>query len=292
MDKLAMTLAEESSAVDAWKKIFVKPAGKSWADATVAVKTNQIDRQRTRAPVMGKVCHVLTDVVGVKGSNIHIYDACHGGDGWSGNSIGRENLFKDLPEGVHAADRWGGFNLETSLPAPYFAGERKTKCLDHLVRGEVDVLVNIALCKGHGAEFGGFTMCMKNHFGTFNPRPSHRDGGGADYLIAINKTPEILGQIDPLSGEVIHPRQQLCIIDALWASEPGPGGLPTAQPNALMMGTFAPAMDYLTATRFRRDTMGWRVSEEVLGRFLTEFGYREADLLGGGQIVDALAATA
>ncbi|MHC4789021.1 MAG: twin-arginine translocation signal domain-containing protein [Planctomycetota bacterium] len=137
MDKLAMTLAEESSAVDAWKKIFVKPAGKSWADATVAVKTNQIDRQRTRAPVMGKVCHVLTDVVGVKGSNIHIYDACHGGDGWSGNSIGRENLFKDLPEGVHAADRWGGFNLETSLPAPYFAGERKTKCLDHLVRGEV-----------------------------------------------------------------------------------------------------------------------------------------------------------
>ncbi|MHC4789022.1 MAG: hypothetical protein ACYS8K_07435, partial [Planctomycetota bacterium] len=84
-------------------------------------------------------------------------------------------------------------------------------------------------------------------------RGGHRDGGGADYLIAINKTPEILGQIDPLSGEVIQPRQQLCIIDALWASETGPGGLPTAQPNALMMGTVAPAMDYLTATRFRRD---------------------------------------
>ena len=49
LDKLACALAEEGAAADAWKKIFVKPAGKSWGDAVVAVKTNNIAEQHTRS---------------------------------------------------------------------------------------------------------------------------------------------------------------------------------------------------------------------------------------------------
>jgi hypothetical protein len=288
MDKMAMALAEESAAADAWKKVFVKPPGRSWADTVVAIKTNQIAEQRTRPPVMNKVCRVLTDVLGVKGSNIYVYDASHGGS----NSIATENHFTGLPEGVHLADAWGGSNTMTGVPGPYFNGQRQTMCMGHLVRKEVDILVNIALCKGHGWEFGKFTMSMKNHFGTFDPQPSHRRGGGADYLLAINKTPEILGSMDPQTGNVLYPRQQLCIVDALWASLPGPQGLPTAQPNALLMGVFAPAVDHVTALRFRNDAMGWPVNEQFAERLLTEFGFAAADLPNGGQIIDALTAGA
>lgn len=286
IDRMAMALAEEDSVADAWKRILLRPAGKSWADTVVAVKTNQIAEQRTRPPVMGKVCRVLTDVLGVKGSNVHIYDACHGGN------ITRENHLQDLPEGVHLADQWGSYNAVTRLPAPYFDGQRESTCLGHLVRDEVDILINVALCKGHGWEFGKFTMSMKNHFGTFDPGPSHRKGGGADYLIAINKTPEILGRMDPKTGDVLYPRQQLCIVDALWASDPGPGGQPTSQPNALLMGVCGPVVDYVGAMRFRKDHMGWPVNEQLAQRFLTEFGFAAADLPNDGQIIDALAASA
>ncbi len=281
VDRMAMALAEQRDAASAWKGIFVKPAGKSWSDVTVAIKTNQIAQQRTRSAVMGKVCRVLTDQVGVKTQNIHIYDACHGGS-MPGNP------WKGLPEGVHMESKWGGYNAEVTVPEPYFDGSRTSVCLDHVVAGDVDILVNIALCKGHNAQFGGFTMAMKHHFGTFNPRLSHQEGGGADYLIGINKTPQILGEMDPATGEVLFPRQQLVIIDALWASEGGPGGLPSAQPNALLMGTFNPVVDYVAATRLRRDTMGWRINEQVLQRFQSEFGWAADELPNGGQIIDAL----
>ncbi len=283
MDRMAMALAEEGNAADAWKKIFLVPAGKSASDVVVGVKTNQIAQQRTRSAVMSKVCHVLTDVIGVKGSNIYIYDACHGG------GMAANNPFKGLPEGVSLADQWGGSEVPTRVPAPYWAGEREARCLGHLVRGEVDILVDLALCKGHVHQFGKFTMSCKNHFGTFEPGPSHREGGGADYLIGINKSPEILGAIDPKTGSVLFPRQQLCIVEALWASEPGPHGLPTAQPNALLMGTCTASLDYMGAMRLRRDMMGWSVNEQLCARLLEEFGFSEADLPNDGQIIDALA---
>jgi len=280
MDRLAMGLAEEKGAADAWKKILVKPADKSWGDVVVAVKTNQIADQRTRSAVMSKLCHVLTDVLGVKGSNVYIYDACHGGN------MSKNNPFKGLPEGVHIADQWGGYNMRVTVPAPYAKGQRQAKCLDHLVKDEVDILVNVCLCKGHGSNFGGFTISMKNHFGTFDPQPSHGDGGGADYLIAINKSPQILGRMDPANGNVLFPRQQLCIVDALWASNRGPQDLPDSQPNVLLMGTFGPVVDYVGAMRFRKDMMHWPVNEQVALRFLTEFGLSESSLPNGGKIID------
>ncbi len=285
MDRAAIALAQESAAADAWRKIFLKPPSKSWGDTVVAIKTNQIAIQRSRSAVMSKLCHVLAGL-GVKGSNIYIYDACHG------SGMSRDNPFKGLPDGVHLADQWGGSDTNTTVPAPYFKGDHQAPCLGHLVRGEVDILVNVGLCKGHGAEFGAFTLSLKNHFGTFSPGPSHQDGGGADYMFGINKSKEILGEIDATTGNVLFPRQQLCVIDCLWASDPGPGTPTDSQPNALFMGTFGPVLDYVIAMRFRKDTMGWRVNERLAQRFLTDFGFSESDLPNGGRLIDATAPAA
>jgi hypothetical protein len=282
IDRMAMVLADERDPALAWRKILVKPAGKVWPDVTVALKTNHIAMQRVRSAVVSKVCRVLTDVAGVKGENVHLYDACHGG------SINREAIYSDLPAGVRIENQWGGSNAQVPVPAPYLGGQKQARCLGPLASGQVDILINVALCKGHSPQFGRFTMACKNHFGTFDPGPSHGAGGGPDYLLGINKSAQILGEIDPDKGGVAFPRQQLCIVDALWASDPGPSGPPTAQPNALLMGVFGPALDYVAATDFRRDTMGWPINEPITQRFLTEFGFSPSDLPDGGKIVDAL----
>jgi hypothetical protein len=141
------------------------------------------------------------------------------------------------------------------------------------------------MCKGHSSKFGGFTMTMKNHFGTFDPSPGHRSGA-LDYLIAINQTPEVLGPMDPRTGKILYPRQQLCIVDALWASEGGPGGYSRSQPNFLAMGVLSPVVDYVVATQFRGVRMGWQPNLEVTRRMLAEFGFNENDLPAGGKIIE------
>ena len=287
MDRMACALAEEKRPSDAWRRIFVKPPAKSWKDTVVAIKTNNIFQQQTRSAVMAKFCDVLVDVIGVRASNIFIYDSCHGAD------MLKKTPFKGLPEKVNVAALWEGIKKETAVPAPWSnlpalesKGVSKAGCIGPLVEGKVDILINIALCKGHVASYGQFTMLMKNHLGTFSPRPAHAEGG-TDYLIAINKTPEILGKLD-IDGSVVFPRQQLCFIDALWASLKGPTGLSSAQPNRFFMGSFAPVVDYTVANRFRREVMEWPIDEKVTARFLTDFGLEKEDLLDGGAVIDAL----
>ena len=197
----------------------------------------------------------------------------------------RTTPFSGLPEGVQMEDRWGGVTAFTRVPEPWRKKENQARCLPHLVDGSVDILINISMCKGHSDTFGGFTMTMKNHFGTFDPSPGHRQGA-TDYLMAINQTPEILGPMDKRTGQVLYPRQQLCIVDALWASEDGPGGNPRTQPNMLAMGVFSPVLDYLMAARFRKGRMGWDVNMEVTRRMLTDFGFQESDLPEGGKIIE------
>jgi hypothetical protein len=264
---------------DAWKRIFVKPSGKAWSDVHVAIKTNNIAQQQTRNAVMSKICRVLTEEMGIRPGNIAIYDACHGGD------MIKKTPFAGLPDGCRLEEKWGGFSGKTPIPRPWKDGEGVTECLDPLARGDIDILVNIALCKGHSPSFGGFTMCMKNHLGTFNPRPHAHAPGGTDYLLAINKSPLLLGKIDGKKKRTERPVQQLCLVDSLWASEPGPGGNSTAQPNRLFLGTFGPVVDYLVAHRFRKETMGWSIHEEVTERFLTDFGFARADLPNEGRIL-------
>jgi hypothetical protein len=278
MDKLVCALVETHKPEEAWRTIFVRPSHKAWSETVVALKTNHIALQHSRSAVMSGLCHALTDIVGVKAHNIHIYDGCHGSD------MDRETPFTGLPEGTRIEGRWGGIDTRTSVPSPW-EGTGGTKCIKHLVNGSVDILVNISMCKGHSSNFGGFTMTMKNHFGTFSPSPGHRSGA-QDYLMAINQTPEILGPMDERTGKVLYPRQQFCIVDALWASKHGPGGNPSHQPNFLAIGVTSPVVDYVMATKFRGEKMGWSYNKDVTGRMLAEFGYSESDLPNGGKILD------
>jgi hypothetical protein len=279
MDKLVCRLVDTRNPEEAWRAIFLKPSRKSWSETVVAIKTNHISQQHTRSAVVAKVCTTLVHLLGVTPTNIHIYDATHG------KGMSQDTPFSGLPAGVRIEDRWGGVTTLTDVSAPWQKGDNKARCLKHLVDGTVDILVNIALCKGHSDKFGGFTMTMKNHLGTFDPSYAHRSGA-TDYLMAINQTPEILGSMDKKGGHVLFPRQQLCIVDALWASEGGPSGYPRHQPNFLAMGVFSPVLDYILATQFRAQKMGWDIDREITRRLLTDFGYAESDLPDGGKILE------
>jgi len=281
IDKLACGLARRRNPEAAWRTIFVKPPRKSWSDTIVAIKTNNIARQHTHSAVMSKICHALTDILGVNAFNIHIYDACHG------RNMGRSTPFAGLPEGCRIEDRWGGSNTYTSVSKPWenTDTEGRSECLKYLVDGTVDILINMAMCKGHSRRFGGFTMTMKNHLGTFSPDYVHEEGG-QDYLMAINQTKEILGSMDRRTGKVLYPRQQLCLVDALWACKRGPGGNPSHQPNFLAMGVMSPVVDYQVATKFRGERMGWKPNMRAARRMLTEFGFTEDDLPAGGRIIE------
>ncbi len=284
VDAMAMALTEEKNISDAWKAIFVKPAGKSWSDVVVAIKTNNIARQHTRTAVMRKICRVLVDEIGVKGSRIFIYDGCHGAD------MTKKTPFEDLPDGCHIASRWGKIKSPVPIPSPWKEGGMKADCMANLAANEADILVNIALCKGHYPRYGAFTMTMKNHLGTFDPRWAHEKqdpDNQTNYLFGINRTPEVVGEIDPGSGKVLFPRQQLCLIDAIWASEKGPMCDTSHQPNRLFMGTFSPVLDYHVARRFRKNVMKWAIDETVTERFLTDFGFEKSDLIDQGKIIDA-----
>ena len=279
MDKIACGLADTRNEGEAWRAIFIKPPLKSWSDTVVAIKTNYLGVQFTRSAVMAKTCHVLTDILGVVPSNIHIYDAC------TGQNMDR-TPFQGLPQGVRLERDWGGIQTTTSVPPPSI--ESKSRCVKHLVSGAVDILINISMCKGHQFTYGNFTMTMKNHFGTFSPNPGHdTPKASLDYLIAINQTPEILGTMDDKTGKVLFPRQQLCLVDALWASEDGPGSRPSHQPNFLAMGVLSPVVDYVVATQFRGKKMGWEPNKDVIRRMLSGFGYSASDLPGGGKLIEA-----
>lgn len=278
MDRIACTLADVSRAPDAWKTIFVKPPKKSWADTVVAIKTNNIAQQHTRSAVISKICHTLVNIQGIRSVNIHIYDGVHGA------TMATSTPFAGLPEGVRIEGRWGGPSQKTSIPAPWKGSGGTSECLRPLVDGSVDLLVNISMCKGHSVQYGGFTMTMKNHLGTFAPSPIHTNQG-LEYLIAINKTPEILGTMDNRTGTVLFPRQQLCIVDALWASKGGPGGCPSHQPNFLAMGVFSPVVDYYIATTFRGRMMGWEPNLDATLQIIEDFGYSPRDLAAAGGLV-------
>jgi hypothetical protein len=54
----------------------------------------------------------------------------------------------------------------------------------------------------------------------------------------------------------------------------------------MAMGVTSPVVDYLVATSFRKAAMDWPVEMGPTGKFLTEFGYKAADLPNGGKIID------
>ncbi len=262
INAMACVLAQKSSPAEAWALIFRKPEAKQWSEVKVAIKPNGDSKNISRVAVIDAICSALLGL-GVRAENIVLY-------GYAKVSVDqtvkyRPFVGKGLPAGIvlsRGHDALGGI-AQAAIPKPH-AGV--FDCAADLANGSVDILVNIAVNKGHMLHtFGGISLTMKNHAGTFEMPLRFHAAGGLDYIIAFNKSEAILGGTPP--------RQQLCIVDSLFANTSGPDGIPNKRPGALSMGTFGPAVDWTVAKRIREPLMGCR-HPRFLGKILTEFGFQ------------------
>ena len=295
LDQMAMLLTNKTSAADAWSTIF--RSSKSWASTKVAMKTNGIGSNTTNRPrvaIYKKITDVLVDQLGVQPSNIILYDNCDNATTYYSPSLSLTDSTKIRAVISSRASALGGFKAVTLTNA------QGISCAADLVDGNIDILVNVAACKSHNGtgghfSYGSCTLCMKNHLGTFT------DGTRAQYsdnlhvgnsgasppppplaLFEINKHSAVLG------GNPV--RQQICIVDALLSNgNSGPGGGWDNQTDRLVMGTFAPIVDYLTAKKILLDStimnaspiaaLGITNAAIILPMFLSNFGYSETDAL-------------
>ena len=260
MDAMAMQLANASSADAAWKTIF--RSSKPWASTIVAIKVNVTEPQNMpRVAVIEKICRVFASL-GVPASNVIVYDG--GPSSFASNTSNYTSYFSTtdtskIPGTIsHLNDGLGG-TTNAALPN----GSSAT-CTADIAKGKVDILVSIAVNKGH-PNFGGATLCMKNHFGTF--LANHTDLN--NYIFNINKSDAIVG------GTPV--RQQLCIVDSIIANKASNTGPPEAMPCYLVMGTFAPAVDYLTVKKLREAVMSATHDSTVIDSYMTTFGYTTKD---------------
>lgn len=276
MDKMAMHLTGKATADDAWKTIF--RSSNAWKDTKVIIKLNCVEsKMLARVSVIKKIADVLIDF-GVLPANIVMFDGQGGMWSTYQSSVSLTDNTKIRAKMSNKYDDVGGQSAVT-IPeisnSGYAPGD--------LVKGVTDIIVNIAVNKGHNSptfNVGMTTLCLKNHFGTF----LNGGGGGGSYggaltamhlhttkgLLNINRIPEIVG------GNPV--RQQLCIIDSLWAMKDGPSGSVDNKPDRLIMGTFAGAVDYCCVKEIREKIM--KVTNHqaaVIPQYLTAFGYKETD---------------
>jgi TAT (twin-arginine translocation) pathway signal sequence/Domain of unknown function (DUF362) len=293
LDQMAMQLAQKTTATEAWSTIF--RSSKPWASTRVAMKTNGIGGTTTNRPkwaIYKKLCDVLINL-GVQPANIILYDACDNAATYYDThvSLTDSTMIRAAKTSVRAAGM-GGFadaNLTNATGISVAAD---------LLSGAVDILVNVAACKSHNGtgghfNYGSCTLCMKNHFGTFTDgtKAQHSDnlhvGNSAASppptplaLIEINKHTAVLG------GNPV--RQQLCIVDALLSNgASGPGGAWDNRTDRLVMGTFAPIVDYCAAKNILLNAtlmstspipaLGQTNAAIILPQFLTSFGYAATD---------------
>jgi hypothetical protein len=263
LDAMAVALSRKTDAREAWKTIFRKPEKKAWPTVTAAIKVNCIGKNHPRLAVVDKIC-VELNTLGVPFQNIRIYDGSHDAGPLYGAYCG-----KGLPEGVIVSDKNKdmGDTIKMAIPEK---GNGSYQCTRMIADGSIDILVTIAVNKSHDIKLGKTTLTLKNHAGTFEPRPIHK-GGGLDYILAFSKSNALWGG-DPV-------RQQLCIVDSLWGSaKGGPFSVPDKRLDRLVMGTFSGAVDYLTAKKIREPLMG--VDHGPVERFVTDFGYKENEMTG------------
>jgi hypothetical protein len=284
LDEMAKSLAQKSSSAEAWKTIFQKPSGKEFTSAKVAIKLNcktnggapsGSPMNNPRIAIIDKVCKELNNL-GVPYGNITLYDATAAEDAsyLYGSFVGN-----GIPAGVKVSGTSGVFRSMTSATIPYPA-QPTTQCVQELVNNSVDILIDITINKAHSYPHTGYcSLTMKNHLGTFAPQPHE-----TDYLLAVNKSDAILGGTPP--------RQQLCIVDSLWSNvSGGPTDPVTVRPDRIIMGTFGPALDYLTVKKIREEVMGATHDETIIARFLTDFGYQASDVQNSFILVPAAPAT-
>ncbi|MBN2037910.1 MAG: DUF362 domain-containing protein [Chitinispirillaceae bacterium] len=263
LDAMALALTQKPTAAEAWGTIFQKSPAKQWSQVRVAVKVNCINSQNMhRLAIIDKIARELI-ALGVQAQNIVIYDGDDNASG-SGKYSAASSLAK-LPPGIVVSNLSSALNGTMSTPVPNL---NNANCTTDIANGTIDILINCALNKGHRAEHGTATLSMKNHYGTF--APGCRLSNTTEYLLAINKSSAILG------GTPV--RQQLCIIDSLFASIGGPVVTPDKVPYRIAMGTFGPALDYLTVKRIREPVMGATHNATVVNRFLTDFGYQTSQV--------------
>jgi hypothetical protein len=93
-------------------------------------------------------------------------------------------------------------------------------------------------------------------------------------MINENQCEAIIGE----GSAVVPCRQQLCVIDSLWAATNGPSAPPTHTPCRIVMGTVAPVVDYLTAENIRKKStvMNTPYNSTVVTSWLTAFGITAA----------------
>ena len=259
MDGMAIALSGKNSAQEAWATIFRKPSSKQWSEVKAAIKVNCIYTGiMPRIAIVGKVCKVLVQL-GMNPANITIYDSC---DGASGN--GKYTPYTngiDLPSEVVVSQERKNNNSTSPIPV----GSSTLNCTNIVLNS--DILINCAVNKGHSQEDkGGFTLSMKNHTGTLKfSCPNLQE------MIDENKSDAILGG-DPV-------RQQLCIVDSLWAAVRGPFDAPSHLPGRIAMGTFGPAVDISVARKIREEVMNARNhNNTAIQSILTSFSLTENEL--------------
>lgn len=274
MDAMAISLSQATDASAAWQTIFRKPADKEWVDVKAAVKYNEVGYNPTRIAIIDKISREL-HALGIPCAHIRVYGGAN-----TGNTQYTNLMKQTLPAGVVISAHDAELGGTSSVTIPPASNDKDSvtsaSCIKEIAEKQNDILVNIAVNKAHDDEFGGFTMAMKNHFGTFDPKPfpgaAFNDiHANFSYLLAINQSDALVG------GEI--PQQQLCIVDSIWAgagSHPGEPGEDSPR-NLLAMGTFAPALDYAVAIHHRKEVMGCTVSENA-AKILPAFDYSEQDI--------------
>jgi hypothetical protein len=261
MDAMACALAQTTDAQTAWSTILRKPDAKTWANVIAAIKVNDAGSMHPRAAIINKICNVLNGF-GVPFSNITIYDT-------TDDAMGDYNGFRGtlLPADVVVSNGASTF--------PVVVMGETLNCTS--IIQNADILVNIGTNKPHIATWVGLTMTMKNHVGTINRSlPTGQNcPQNLTQLFEINKSDAIIGV--PAAG--VPCRQQLCILDSLWSSNVGDwSAIPNTALYYLVMGTFGPAVDYLTTRKIRIDIMKCTTHPDtLLNQFITYFGYSDTD---------------
>jgi hypothetical protein len=268
MDAMAVSLSGAATADAAWKTIFT--SSKPWASTKVAIKVNTIEtKNMARVAVVQKFCEIFAGF-GVPGANIIIYD----GNTTYGAGLSNYDQYVSLTDATKIQAVVSNFDASLGgTTTTAIGGGGTTYCTADIANGTIDILVNIATNKGHSSSFNGnVTLTMKNHFGTFGSTMSGQGTASPthtiDYIFDINKSDAILG------GTPV--RQQLCFIDSLIANKASNTGTPESVPNYLVMGTFAPAVDYATIVNLRNKVMGIAVPS-LADSYITTFDYATTD---------------
>ena len=271
LDDMAMRLAQKTTATEAWKTIF--SSSKPWASTKVAIKVNAIipsNGNHPRVAIIKKICDVLVDQFLVPPANITLYDATDDASLCYTSFVSLTDKTK-----IRANVSSKAKSLGNTTPVTIAKASQAISCVGDLVNGNIDILVNIAVCKVHDGPGGsyGYGSCMKNHLGTFNNSSGVNGATGlhsVDAICEINQHSAVIGGTPT--------RQQLCIVDALLANGKTPGGSPDTRVDRLVMGVFAPIVDYLTAMKILKGVMNKTDKNNNVPKFVTSFGYTETDV--------------